>query len=95
MAGHSDDSVVPSTAYEPWPDAAARLHESVMEQRRWAGSLDDFRPLYDRLPVINRTVMMHLHGLHDGAEHPYAHCPLCLAFGPPPASVTGSSGVVE
>lgn len=82
MNGRSADSVAEVSRME-WAAAAARLNETLAEHRRWAGSLDEWLPLYNTLPVVTRSMLLHLHGEHDGAEHPYAMCPLCLAFGPP------------
>jgi hypothetical protein len=44
------------------------------------GDWEEWRSLYDRLPVCTRSILQHFHGGHDGTALPYDYCPICCSF---------------
>ena len=66
---------------EPIAATEDRLRE-VIALNPFFGDWDEWRPVYDKLPVQTRAVLSHIHGRHDGhdPELPFAHCVLCYTF---------------
>ena len=56
------------------PGEYVLLRNDAHNSTRWMGEWDEWRPIYDQLPVVTRAALAHLHGRHD---EPTMHCPLC------------------
>ena len=63
-------------------DADDRLRKSIAAHR-YIGSLEEWRPIYDKLPVQMRSIIMHVQGEHDDPIGCYEHCALCHAVRSP------------
>ncbi len=63
-------------------DADERLRRSIAAHR-YLGSLEEWRPIYDKLPVQMRSIIMHVQGEHDDPIGCYEHCALCHAVRSP------------